>query len=99
MTNTLLTKESPEVAQFYENLKYLKKLLNADNSKFRPFLNGERFITDSELSCTLKLTTRTLVEYRMSGLLPYYKLGGKILYKESDIIRVLENNRLEAFKE
>ena len=37
MTNTLLTKESPEVAQFYENLKYLKKLLNADNSRFRPF--------------------------------------------------------------
>lgn len=99
MINTLLTKESPQVALFYENLEFLTKLLNADNSKFRPLLNGERFITDSELACTLKLTSRTLVEYRMSGLLPYYKLGGKILYKESDIINVLENNRLEAFKE
>lgn len=99
MTNSLLTRESPEVAQFFENLEYLTRLLNTDTNKFRPLFNGERFITDSELASTLKLTSRTLVEHRMSGLLPYYKLGGKILYKESDIIKVLESNRFEAFKE
>lgn len=99
MTNTLLTRESPEVTQFFENLKYLTRLLDTDTNKFRPLLNGERFITDSELAGILKLTNRTLVEHRMSGLLPYYKLGGKILYKESDIINILENNRLEVFKE
>lgn len=98
MMNTLLTRESSEVIQFFENLEYLTKLLNTDIGKFRPFLNGERFITDSELASTLKLTSRTLVEHRISGVLPYYKLGGKILYKESDIIKVLENNRLEAFE-
>lgn len=99
MTNTLLTRESPEITQFFENLKYLTRLLDTDTNKFRPLLNGERFITDSELAGILKLTNRTLVEHRMSGLLPYYKLGGKILYKESDIINILENNRLEVFKE
>lgn len=99
MTNTLLTRESPEVTQFFENLEYLTRLLDTDTNKFRPLLNGERFITDSELARILKLTNRTLVEHRMSGLLPYYKLGGKILYKESDIINLLENNRLEVFKE
>lgn len=99
MTNTLLTRESPEVTQFFENLEYLTRLLDTDTNKFRPLLNGERFITDSELAGILKLTNRTLVEHRMSGLLPYYKLGGKILYKESDIINLLEKNRLEGFKE
>lgn len=97
MTNTLLTRESPKVIQFFKNLEYLAKLLNTDTDKFRPLLNGDRFITDSELARILKLTSRTLVEHRMSGLLPYYKLGGKILYKESDIIKVLESNRFEAF--
>lgn len=97
MTNTLLTRESPKVIQFFKNLEYLTKLLNTDTDKFRPLLNGDRFITDSELARILKLTSRTLVEHRMSGLLPYYKLGGKILYKESDIIKVLESNRFEAF--
>lgn len=99
MTNTLLTRESPKVIQFFKNLEYLAKLLNTDTDKFRPLLNGDRFITDSELARILKLTSRTLVEHRMSGLLPYYKLGGKILYKESDIIKVLESNRFEAFNE
>lgn len=97
MTNTLLTRENPKVIQFFKNLEYLAKLLNTDTDKFRPLLNGDRFITDSELASILKLTSRTLVEHRMSGLLPYYKLGGKILYKESDIIKVLESNRFEAF--
>ena len=78
--------------------QYLTKLLNTETEQFRPLLNGERFITDPELAGMLKLTSRTLVEHRISGLLPYYKLGGKILYKESDIIKVLENNRLEAFE-
>lgn len=98
MTNSLLTKESPEIIRFFKNMEYLTKLLNTDTNQFRPLLNGERFITDSELAGILKLTSRTLVEHRISGLLPYYKLGGKILYKESDIIRVLEYNRLKAFK-
>ena len=98
MTNSLLTRESPEIVQFFESMEYLTKLLNIEAEQFRPLLNGERFITDTELAGILKLTSRTLVEHRISGLLPYYKLGGKILYKESDIIKVLENNRLEAFE-
>lgn len=98
MTNLLLTKESPEIVRFCEGLEYLTKLLNTETEQFRPFLNGERFITDPELADMLKLTTRTLVEHRISGLLPYYKLGGKIPYKESDIIKVLGNNKFEAFE-
>ena len=30
----------------------------------------------------MKLTRRTLAEYRINGKLPYYKIGGKLLYKE-----------------
>ena len=56
----------------------------------RPVLNGERYITDSELAEKLKLTRRTLADYRMNGRLPYYKVGGKLLYKEKDILVLLE---------
>lgn len=48
-------------------------------------LDNERFITDAELSRMIKLSKRTLQEYRSTGKLAYYQLGGKILYKESDI--------------
>nr|WP_270399094.1 helix-turn-helix domain-containing protein [Bacteroides nordii] len=61
-------------------------------------LNGQRYMTDAELSQYLKLSRRTLQEYRNNGLVPYYQIGGKILYRESDIEELLERNRQEAFK-
>ena len=37
-------------------------------------------------------------EYRNNGILSYYQIGGKILYRESDIEELLEKNRQEAFR-
>lgn len=54
-------------------------------------MNGERFLTDSELSVMLKISRRTLQEYRNEGKLPYIRLGGKVLYRESDIERMLQD--------
>ena len=50
-----------------------------------------------EMEEKLKLSKRTLLDYRRYGILPYYQIGGKILYRESDIVRLLEKNRKEAF--
>lgn len=61
-------------------------------SNFRPLLNGERYISDKDLSCLLNINRRSLVQYRQKGLLPYYRIGGKIIYRESDIRHILENN-------
>jgi excisionase family DNA binding protein len=59
-------------------------------------LNGERFLTDSELSVMLKISRRTLQEYRNEGKLPYIRLGGKVLYRESDIERMLQDGYRKA---
>ena len=90
MIQSMLTKESPEIIRFFRNIESLAE-------KMRPVLNGERYMTDSELAGHLKLTRRTLAEYRITGKLPYYKVGGKLLYKEKDILVLLERNRMEAF--
>lgn len=55
-------------------------------------------MNDAELANYLKVSRRTLQEYRNNGILPYYQIGGKILYRESDIEELLEKNRQEAFK-
>lgn len=89
MTQFILTKESPEIIRFSEH-KHPVKMLDDQEKNFRPVLNGERYITDSELAEKLKLTRRTLADYRMNGRLPYYKVGGKLLYKEKDILVLLE---------
>ena len=39
----------------------------------------------------LRISRRTLQEYRTLGVIPYYLLQGKVLYKESDIHKMLED--------
>lgn len=97
MTQFILTKESPEIIRFFRNISTLSKMLDDQEKNLCPVLNGERYITDSELAEKLKLTRRTLADYRMNGRLPYYKIGGKLLYKEKDILVLLEKNRVETF--
>ena len=97
MTQFILTKESPEIIRFFRNISTLSKMLDDQEQNLRPVLNEECYITDSELAEKLKLTRRTLADYRMNGRLPYYKIGGKLLYKEKDILVLLEKNRVETF--
>ena len=59
-------------------------MLDDQEQNLRPVLNEERYIIDSELAEKLKLTRRTLADYRMNGRLPYYKIGGRLLYNEKD---------------
>ena len=57
-------------------------------------LKGERFVTDEELSRLLKISRRTLQEYRTARtFIPYYLIQGKVLYMESEIQKLLEDSR------
>ncbi|WP_285827918.1 helix-turn-helix domain-containing protein [Bacteroides acidifaciens] len=97
MAHDLLTRESPEIIRFFQDIGHITELLRSEPDRYRFVLNGDRYITEAELSESLKITRRTLVEHRTTGLIPYYQLGGRILYKEKDIIKLLDENRLEAF--
>ena len=58
MTQFILTKESPEIIRFFRNISTLSKMLDDQEKKLRPVLNGERYITDYELAEQLKLTRK-----------------------------------------
>ena len=96
MAHDLLTRESPEIIRFFQDIGHITELLKSKPDRYRPVLNGDRYITEAELSESLKITRRTLVEHRTTGLIPYYRLGGRILYKEKDIIKLLDENRMEV---
>lgn len=98
MAQELLTEKSPKVISFFKQIDILSKRFKNNTEKYRPVLNGERYLTEAELSERLKVTRRTLVEYRNSGILPFYRLGGRILYKENDILEILRSNKIEAYK-
>ena len=75
-------------------LENMKEVLG----NYRPLLDGERYLTDREVAQILKVSRRTLQEYHNDGVLPYIILGGKVLYRESDLERVLESCYHPAFK-
>lgn len=93
----IITKSDKEVLHFFDEMKRVSGLIDHLPTDNRHLLDGENYLTDTELAGKLKLSKRTLLDYRSSGILPYYQIGGKILYRESDIVRLLEKNRKEAF--
>lgn len=98
MAKELMSGESPDMVRLFKHLEYITTLFKEHSERFRPVFNGERYLTETELAKQLKLTQRTLIEYRKTGRLPYYKLGGRILYRERDIVDLLERNKMVAFK-
>ena len=64
--------------------------------EYHPLLNGERLLTDAEVSDFLKVSRRTLQEYRNDGIFPYIEMKGKCIYRESDIEKVLKANERRA---
>lgn len=90
--NEIITSESPQMQMFSQLMKGLIAKLERYCASARPMLGGEVFLTGEEVCELLKLSTRTLQEYRSRGTLAYYKIGGKILYKQSDIQAMLERH-------
>ena len=58
----------------------------------KPLFGGEHFLTGKEVYERLYISPRTLQDYRDRKIVPYTQFAGKILYKVSDLERMLENS-------
>ena len=63
-----------------------------------PSAYGDELLTDKEVAYLLKVSRRTLQDYRNNGILPYTQVGGKILYRASDIEKTLMKGYKEAYR-
>ena len=89
--NELIMPHNAGVKRVLESMKEVLALYKNVTGNYRPLLDGERFLTDREVAEILKVSRRTLQEYRNNGVLLYILLGGKVLYRESDLEKVLES--------
>ncbi len=96
----LLTPEyDMRVKAFFLSLEDLSKRVDKIRDSNKPSLDGERYYNDKELAVKLKVSRRSLQDYRNNGILPYVRVGGKILYRASDIERVLMDGYKEAYNQ
>ena len=92
--NHLIEKSDPRVADLFRRLEKVNSLIAKLEVPSRRAFNGQRFITEK-----LRVSRRTLQEYRSAGTIPYYLICGKILYNESEIQQFLEDARKQSINE
>lgn len=70
----------------------------SDNAKeVKPMFGGTRLLTDPEACTILKVGKRTMQEYRTNGIVPYYLIAGKVLYREQDLEELLQRHYKRPF--
>lgn len=99
MNKETITRDNEKVALLLEKMNRLMENMESLAENYKPVLGGERFLKDKELSAMLKISRRSLQDYRNEGRIPYIQLGGKILYRESDIEQILKNGYRKAYRE
>ena len=99
MNKETITRDNEKVALLLEKMNRLMENMESLAENYKPVWGGERFLTDKELSAMLKISRRSLQDYRNEGRIPYIQLGGKILYRESDIEQILKNGYRKAYRE
>jgi hypothetical protein len=90
MEERILTINDELIGGTLESLRKASRKADVLMENYKPVLHGERLMTDGELATVLRVSPRALRDYRNDGILPYIRMKGNILYKESDIEKVLK---------
>ena len=90
--NNVITMDTESVTVLLQNMQKNSKWLSGFLESYSPPLDGERYLTDKEVAELLRVSRRTLQEYRNNRVLPFILLGGKVLYPESGLRELLKAN-------
>ena len=82
-----------------EALRSLREISNnLSPHVLRPGAFNDELLTDKEVAHILKVSRRTLQDYRNNGILSYIQVGGKILNRTSDVQRTIMSGFKEAYR-
>jgi AraC-like DNA-binding protein len=71
MSNEIITRDNERIRGFFQSIERMLDSIENVTQNYRPTLGGERFLTDKEVSQRLKISRRTLQDYRSGGQIPY----------------------------
>ena len=87
-----LNMETDEMQLVVSALRGVGKRIVEVVQTHKPLFASELFLTGKEVCERLYISPRTLQDYRDRKIIPYTQFAGKILYKASDLERMLEEN-------
>ena len=89
----ILDKKSTDIVSFFAELDELLDTIQQILKNRTPHLNGEKILSNRDVCKMLHVSSRTLQDWQDTGKIPFIQVKGKILYKESEVLRWLEQNR------
>ena len=87
-----LNMDADEMLVVLSALEGVSKRIKEVTQTHKPLFGGEHFLTGKEVCERLYISPRTLQDYRDRRIIPYTQFAGKILYKASDLEKMLEEN-------
>ncbi|KAA6323109.1 hypothetical protein EZS27_027424 [termite gut metagenome] len=87
----ILDKKSTKINSFFSTLDELLDTIQQALKNRTPHLNGEKFLSNRDVCRMLHISSRTLQDWRDTGKIPFIQIKGKILYRQSEINKLLEN--------
>ena len=87
-----LNMEADEMLVVLSALEGVNRRIKEVEQTHKPLFGGEHYLTGKEVCERLYISPRTLQYYRDRKIIPYTQFAGKILYKASDLIKLLEEN-------
>lgn len=88
----ILDNKSSEIASFFTALDEMLDTIGQALKNRTPHLNGEKYLTNRDVCKMLHTSSRTLQEWRNMGKILFIRIKGKILYRESEVLKLLECN-------
>lgn len=95
----ILNKKSDEIISFLNVLDESLDSIKLALTNRTPYLKGEKYLTNNDVSKLLNISTRSLQDWRDNGTISYIQISGKILYRQSDILKLLEDNYEKSWRE
>ena len=96
MNPEIILRTTPEHQALCRNLRKAIVALDKLLSEKLPSILSETYLTSEEVREIFDLSPRTLQNYRDNRQIPYTTIGGKILYPQSALYKLLESHFIEA---
>ena len=91
----ILDKKSTEIVSLFDEMDELLNTIQQALKSRTPHLNGEKFLSNRDVCRMLHISSRTLQDWRDTGKIPFIRIKGKILYKQSEVLKRLEDSTVK----
>ncbi|MCD8273475.1 MAG: helix-turn-helix domain-containing protein [Alistipes sp.] len=98
MYEDIITRDSSEFKELRRNIIRAIQAVDVLIDSHRPAIGNEVYLTSEEVCSLFGLSKRSLQNYRDNRQIPYTSIGGKILYPQSAIYKLLESHYVRALR-